>query len=75
MKTPFVSAIAIALISASSFALAADNNNGGDGNKSDGDRTGSIQGQGGNDQPSRKSLDQCKTAPADDPECRNLMNK
>ena len=75
MKAHFASAVAITLLTASSFAFAADNKGGGDGKKSDGDKTGSISSQEGKDQPSRKTIDECRTAPADDPACRNLMNQ
>lgn len=77
MKTKLASALALAMLAASSLAIAADNK-GGDGKggmKNDGDRTGSITRSTSEPPVTEQMIEDCKAAPADDLNCQKILDR
>lgn len=70
-------ATAAALLAATSFTFAADNGgkNGGKDGMPDNSITGSISDTDRFDPPDEKTVEQCKTAPADDMNCKNALSR
>ena len=70
--------IAAGLMAVSSYAFAADNNNGNNGGnngmKNDQTTTGAIDSENSTEPPTQKMIDDCKTAPADDQNCKNILD-
>ncbi|MBX9455208.1 MAG: hypothetical protein KL863_03820 [Rhizobium sp.] len=78
MKAKLASTLAVALVAASSFAFAADNSGGKDGKDgmmNDPNTTGSIEARDPTEPPDQKTIDDCKTAPADDVNCQNILSR
>ena len=76
MKNLLATTLTAALFAASSFAFAADNNGGNmDNGMMDNDKTGSIETRDPTEPPDQKTIEFCKTAPADDANCQNMQSR